>query len=321
MRQPAGHDADPRLPPTGWTVRRGAVDSALAARPVEPAGPEARPARRTAVPRREVADSRPDQCASRGTILRRDHRLRRHFRLSVTNAANVRRILEGSATPCNALGGGRVVLFARTRGSVPRTTERIQGGFSQMQRHRYFTRFVVTAGLVASVAGVAGLSAASANPVVSTLVATPSPASNIDVSVAPTSTTVNVALDNQCSNAFNVGQNYAITATSANTGVATVAPGVSGALNCSSVKGSATSATFTLTAVCNGTTTVNFLPVAGPKGLQDKVAGTSVNVTVTNTAAATCGGTTGGGGGTRPAAPAVTNAYLNANSVAASTCK
>src|SRR4051812_45888787 len=116
MRQPAGHDGDPGLLPTGWTVGRRAADSAAAARPAEaarPEGPEARPARRTAVPRREVADSRPDQCASRGTLLRRDHRLRRHFRSSVTNTANARHILEGSATPCNALGDDRVVLFAR----------------------------------------------------------------------------------------------------------------------------------------------------------------------------------------------------------------
>src|SRR5439155_18017935 len=69
---------------------------------------------------------------------------------------------------------------------------------------------------------------------------------------------------------------------------------------------------------------VNFDPVAGAQGQQNKMAGTVVPVTVTDNSATCGGGGGGGGGGTgdRPAAPAVANAYLNASdSTVLSACK
>jgi hypothetical protein len=150
----------------------------------------------------------------------------------------------------------------------------------------------------------------------SVLQATPSTLPTLDVVNAPTSTSVNVKLDSNCIAAFKVGQSYTITAVSSDPGIATVSPSVSNALQCAG-----SGANFTVTAVCNGTTTLNFEPVAGPKGIQDKVAGTTVSVTVTNATSATCGTTPPPGGGTRPAAPAVANAYLNANSALVAACK
>jgi hypothetical protein len=127
---------------------------------------------------------------------------------------------------------------------------------------------------------------------------------DIDYAASPTAS-VSVKLDNNCPNAYGTGQVYGIAAISSTPAVATVDPTSVSGLHCGS-----TGAAFTLTGVANGTTTVRFDPVAKNSGLQKKLGGVSVTVTVTNAP------TDGNPGGPppahkRPAAPAVTNAYLD----------
>lgn len=192
-------------------------------------------------------------------------------------------------------------------------------------KHRKLASFLAATAVAASMAGAATLTTASADPKISTLIANPT---TVTVDLANSAgVPVTVALDSGCSAAFKQGQQYSITATVGLPVVATVAPSVSGALNCNGdpTKGAVNSATFTIKAKCVTAptkTTVNFTPVAGPPGIQNKLAGTSIEVNVTNAAATTCDG---GGvieeGGDNPAAPAVANAYLNANPDAAKACK
>lgn len=83
-----------------------------------------------------------------------------------------------------------------------------------------------------------------------------------------------------CPHAFNRAQTYSIDATSTNQSDVTVDPAASPHLNCGSG-----GASFTLTATCaaiDSSTEVDFTPIAGPPDLQSKLAGTSVDVRVTN---------------------------------------
>ena len=169
-----------------------------------------------------------------------------------------------------------------------------------------------------------GPQAAQAAPPHSSLVANPT-SLNLDVVNNP-SQTVTVNLDANCLNVFKSGQTYSITATSSDlTGATTVSPAQSDALQCPPAKkGAPTSATFSVSAVCPPTSaTISFAPVAGPAGIQKKLSGTSISVTVTDVTNS-CGGGGGGGGGgdgSNPAAPAVTNAYLNANPAVTAACQ
>ena len=147
----------------------------------------------------------------------------------------------------------------------------------------------------------------------STLVASPNnltAANALDVVNAP-SAQVSVSLDPNCFNVFKKGQTYTIGAVSGDTTVATVSPSGSGALHCGD------SATFTVSAVCSaagGSTNITFTPVAGPSGIQKKLAGTAVPVQVTNVTSAACNpGPPPPTPGANPAAPAVANLYLDNN--------
>jgi hypothetical protein len=181
-------------------------------------------------------------------------------------------------------------------------------------------RVRVGAGLLAAIAGLSfGLGGvASADPPLSTLVANPT-AVSLDLS-GPTTQNVTVNLDSNCLAAFKVGQTYTVTATITDTGVATVSPGTSVALYCGGSTGPF-QASFTVTAVCPGTTTLNLDPVAGPPGIQKKLSGTQVPVSVTDVNNIGCNTTPPPPSGHRPAAPAVANAYLDANSSVTSACK
>jgi hypothetical protein len=190
---------------------------------------------------------------------------------------------------------------------------------SKVRRRLPFRRLMTaaaTGGVVVGMAFAAGtgpLALAAAKT--SSLVATPNPVA-LDPTTPKTTQVVTVALDSNCSNALDNGHTYSITAVSSNTGAATVSPSESGALHCGS------NASFTVTSVCNGSAAVNFLPVVdnGAPGLQNKLGGTSVPVTVTGYDPLVCTGSTGGGDD-RPAAPSVTNAYLNVSAGATAACK
>src|SRR5438045_9393141 len=127
------------------------------------------------------------------------------------------------------------------------------------------------AGLAVSVLGT--IPALGAPQPVTVLVANPN-AVTIDMSQLPPSAPVQVGLDSNCRNAFGnpngKGQTYSITAVSATPGNVSVSPGTSGGLHCGDT------ATFTVTATCAGVgsaTNVNFDPVAGAQGQQNKLAG------------------------------------------------
>ena len=192
--------------------------------------------------------------------------------------------------------------------------------------HARVVRYTVAGGLAASLVLLAP--GASAAPPSSSLVATPTSVS-LDIG-GPTSAPVSVGLDAGCLNVFIHGQAYSVASVSQNTAVATASPDVSPGIHCGdttsvTVATSAYSAnpTAACAAVAASPTTVTFTPVAGPSGIQKKLVGTSIQVTVTNTGGLLCGGGGGGGGGggSNPAAPAVANAYLNANAALSAACK
>lgn len=205
------------------------------------------------------------------------------------------------------------------------------------QGTRLFRRLALAA-VLATVGGGLGMQAAHASgPPASVLGASPT-SLTLDVGGNGgylTSGTITVSLDpSTCLSALNNGLAYTITVTDSDTtGVTSVLPAQSDKLQCpnsNGKKGYATSATFTVTTVCPAnpptfpiTPTLNFQPVVGPQGIQDKLGGIpSYPVTVYDNGA-TC---TGGGGtqcvgicpnnGGNPAAPAVTNAYLDAGAAA-----
>lgn len=150
---------------------------------------------------------------------------------------------------------------------------------------------------------------ATAAPTVSNLVATPNP---VNLTVGGSAQAVTVALDSNCPNALGTGLSYSVTYGSYDTTIVTIS-GTSGSYHCGDA-----GATFTFTPVACGTTSVTFDPVVGnkggvnPSGVQNKVAGVTVPVTVTDPNNPTCSGGTNQGGD-RPAAPAVANMYLNSS--------
>ena len=168
---------------------------------------------------------------------------------------------------------------------------------------------VAAAGAVAALAF--GMSPASADaPSISTLVVThpgnPTPVTAMTVDGNhPETGTVHVALDQYCPTAYGHGQKYGVTVTSSDTGIVTSTSASQAQLHCAEDY-----ATIQLTGVANGgPVNVYFDPVAKAKGLQDKLAGTVVAVSVIN--AATTDDDNTGDDVARPAAPAVANAYLN----------
>jgi hypothetical protein len=190
---------------------------------------------------------------------------------------------------------------------------------------------LLAAVLAAAALGVVTAATATADPPQSTLVANPA-AVTFDIG-GTTSAPVNVGLDAGCINPLNNGQSYTIVATSGSTAVAAVSPGPSAELKCGQTAPFAVSTTAwssgigaNNTAACAavGSTSLRFTPVISAGGLQKKLHGVDVPVTVTDTADL-CGdgggGGGGGGGGTNPAAPAVANGALNTDPALSALCK
>lgn len=130
--------------------------------------------------------------------------------------------------------------------------------------------------------------------------------------LGPTSQDVQVGLDtDSCLHAFSGGQSFTIVAKSDNTDVATVPTAPSAALQCGDTT------TVTITGVGNGGATIQFDAVS-TKGLQGQVVNAHVQVSAQNFS-------TDGGpnpdGHAKPAAPAVANGLLRADSAQAATCK
>jgi hypothetical protein len=123
---------------------------------------------------------------------------------------------------------------------------------------------------------------------------------------------VTVGLDSGCPTALGTGNDFSIAASTDNSAVATVAPASFGPLQCGETHN------FTITAVGDGGATIHFDAVTKP-GLQKQTAGGSANVTVTGFG--TPNPPPNPGGHSRPAAPAVTNAYLKVDGAEADTCK
>lgn len=127
---------------------------------------------------------------------------------------------------------------------------------------------------------------------------------------------VNVKLDAGCPNALGTGLTYSVAVGTFNSAVVSVS-GTSADYHCA-----ASGATFHFTGIACGTTSVRFDPVVSnnggqnPKGIQNKLGGTTVPVTVTDPLDPNCSNSPPPVGGGRPAAPAVTNAYLRASSAA-----
>jgi hypothetical protein len=162
-------------------------------------------------------------------------------------------------------------------------------------------RALALAAGVALLSSLAAAPAAAAAPERSNLVVTPSPVT-IDYDIATTQA-VEVGLDANCFTAFGTGQKYGITAVSQDTLVATVNTSPA-ELQCGQT------ATFIITGVANGNTTIDFYPVAKNRGLQNKVGPGSVAVEVKNFPTNGGGGGGGGVGGDWPAAPAIANTVL-----------
>jgi len=152
---------------------------------------------------------------------------------------------------------------------------------------------------------------ASAAPTASAVVLSPT---SLDFTAIGQSAPVVAGLDSNCPNVIDAskGQAFDISATGGDGSVATVTrtSSVGSRQNC------ADTINFSVTAVGCGTTTWTFLPVVVNKnnfaepGLQKKVQSTTFTVTVTDP---NCVTTPPPSGGQRAAAPAVANAYINAN--------
>lgn len=130
----------------------------------------------------------------------------------------------------------------------------------------------------------------------------------VDMQASPSGVVVDVQLDGNCPAAYGNGQEYGIAAVSSATAVATVTPASVSGYHCGSGP-----AAFTIVGHSNDVTTLRFDPVAANSGLQKKLRGVSITVTVTHS------GTPGDGGPPaahkRPGAPAVANAYLGSPTV------
>ena len=163
---------------------------------------------------------------------------------------------------------------------------------------------------VAAVALAAGLSAAapaSAGQVKTHVTVSPSGPFTL---TNPGSLTqiVTVGLDGNCLTALGTGQSFGIAASTDNAAVATVSPTSWPGLQCGQTHD------FTITGVGDGGATVRFDAVAKP-GLQKQTAGQSVGVTVTGFG--TVNPPPDPEGHSRPAAPAVANAYISDDAQAA----
>jgi len=147
------------------------------------------------------------------------------------------------------------------------------------------------------------------------LVATPASAAKVKthVTVAPSgpftltspnslSQIVTVGLDSNCLTALGHGQTFGIAASSDNPAAATVSPASFAGLQCGQTHD------FTITGVGDGSATIRFDAVA-KEGLQQQTAGQSVGVTVTGFG--TVNPPPNPDGHSRPAAPAVANAYVS----------
>ena len=128
---------------------------------------------------------------------------------------------------------------------------------------------------------------------------------------------VTVGLDANCLQALGNSQTFGIAASTDNAAVATVSPSSWPPANTPGLQCGQTH-DFTITGVGDGGATIHFDAVAKP-GLQKQTAGNSVNVTVSGFG--TVNPPPNPDGHARPAAPAVTNAYLGANSAEATTCQ
>ena len=157
------------------------------------------------------------------------------------------------------------------------------------------------------------------------LVATPSSAAQVKthVTVSPSgpftltnpgslTQMVTVGLDSNCLNALGHGQTFGIAASSDNPAVATVSPPSASGMQCGDTRD------FTITGVGDGSATIRFDAVAKP-GLQKQTAGQSVGVTVTGFG--TVNPPPNPDGHSRPAAPAVTNAYVRSQADVAAACQ
>jgi hypothetical protein len=128
---------------------------------------------------------------------------------------------------------------------------------------------------------------------------------------APTQV-VTVGLDSDCLQALSTGNSFSIAASTDNPAVATVSPASFGPMQCGDTH------PFTIMGIGDGGATIHFDAVTKP-GLQKQTAGGSVNVTVTGFG--TQNPPPNPDGHSRPAAPAVTNAYLRVDTAEAGVCK
>lgn len=138
----------------------------------------------------------------------------------------------------------------------------------------------------------------------------------IELTKAAPTTTVTATLDDNCLTVFdnkNNKQTFDIAAGVDVPGTVTVTPASNAPMTCGDSK------TFTLTAIANvDKATVRFDAVAAEPGLQKQIAGASVQVRATGF------DVTGGDpqpGHVPPAAPAVANSFVRANSDVAGTCQ
>jgi len=178
-----------------------------------------------------------------------------------------------------------------------------------MKHHR-----LATAGIAIATVGASLLAAApaSAGHVKTFVTVDPPGPFLLDGTNGPTTQDVSVGLDTaSCLKAFSGGQSYTIVAKSDNTAAVTVPTAPSAALQCGQFT------TITITGVGNSGATLTFDAVSTP-GLQGQITNNHVQVTTQNFP------TDGGGnpdGHARPAAPAVANGLLRADSAQADACK
>jgi hypothetical protein len=177
-----------------------------------------------------------------------------------------------------------------------------------MNRYRLAATGVAVAALAAGVVTAVPASAAHVKTHVTVSPSGPFTLTN----PSPLTQIVTVGLDSNCVNAFQHGQSFGIAASTDNSVVATVSPASFGPLQCGETHD------FTVTGVGDGGATIHFDAVATP-GLQGQTAGQSVNVTVSGFGTPNPPPNPDGHG--RPAAPAVTNAYVKANDSVATTCQ
>lgn len=177
-----------------------------------------------------------------------------------------------------------------------------------MTKHRFAAAGIAAAALAA---GVLAAGPASAGQLKSHISVTPGGPFALSSPGALTQI-VTVGLDSGCPTALGTGNDFSIAASTDNSAVATASPSNFGPLQCGQTHD------FTITAVGDGGATIHFDAVTKP-GLQKQTAGGSVNVSVTGFG--TNNPPPNPDGHSRPAVPAVTNAYLKVDTAEAGTCK